>query len=91
MSPRLRNLNTPSLTTDKMAKKVKRGYFKNFAAQHMLRETRPFLVLFSSLAEALIVAPNPSLAPKHVSEGVQRAPVANSYVSISIKIKFRAI
>ena len=43
-SPTLRNLNTPSLTTDKMAKKVKKGHFKNFAAQPMLRETRPFFI-----------------------------------------------
>ena len=43
-SPRLRNLNTHSLTTDRMAEKVKKGYFKNFAAQLMLRETRYFVV-----------------------------------------------
>ena len=43
-SPRLRNLNALSLTTDKMAKKVKKGHFKNFAAQLMLRETHPFSV-----------------------------------------------
>ena len=73
-SPRLRNLNALSLTTDKMAKKVKKGHFKNFAAQPMLRETRPFLFLFSSLAEALIVAPKPSLAPKPVSEGGPTGP-----------------
>ena len=73
-SPRLRNLNALSLTTDKMAKKVKKGHFKNFAAQPMLRETRPFLFLFSSLAEALIVALKPSLGPKHVSEGGPTGP-----------------
>jgi hypothetical protein len=44
-SPRLRNyLNALSLTTDKMAKKVKKGHFKNFAVQPMLRDTRPFFL-----------------------------------------------
>ena len=37
-SPRLRNLNALSLTTDKMAKKVKRGHFKKFAATHASRD-----------------------------------------------------
>ena len=73
-SPRLRNLNALSLTTDKIAKKVKKGHFKNFAAQPMLRETRLLWGLNSSLAEARKVAPKASLAPKPVSEGGPTGP-----------------